>query len=326
MRRYNDSNPLVPPLPRYPGLHLSLSRRIPLISLKYVLAVANHLNFQHAADALGVSQSSVSTRVRQLEDDLGITLFERRHRGVRLTEVGRRFATEIALGIQHLDHAVVTAGAILSGTTGRLSIGSHASIGGGFFAELRKCYRERWSGIELVTTEGATVETIRQVRDGSLDITFVLGPFEALDCHSLFVWSEAVFIAMPVAHKLADRLSLLWEDLAQELFIVRQGGAGPQVAEHVAHRISERDKVPHIIVHDVGRDTILHMVAAGEGITLVSEATTLVPLPGVVYRAIADEPLEARFYAVWSPHNSSPALRKLLDLAKTMSHAKRKHR
>lgn len=62
-----------------------LGSRIPLVSLIHALAVAEHLNFRHAAFTLGVSQSSASTRIKQLEQDLGTPLFERRHRGVRLT-------------------------------------------------------------------------------------------------------------------------------------------------------------------------------------------------------------------------------------------------
>lgn len=86
------------------------SGRIPLVSLVQVLAVAEYLNFRHAANRMGVSQSSVSTRIKTLEDDLGILLFERRHRGVRLTDAGRRFVTEVSVGIGHIDHAIQTAG------------------------------------------------------------------------------------------------------------------------------------------------------------------------------------------------------------------------
>ena len=66
------------------GVPTSLGSRIPLVSLIQTLAVAEYLNIRHAANALGVSQSSVSVRVKMLEDDLGILLFERHARGVRL--------------------------------------------------------------------------------------------------------------------------------------------------------------------------------------------------------------------------------------------------
>jgi GST-like protein len=87
-----------------------------LVALLQALAVAEHLNFRRAAAALSVSQSSVSLRVKQLEEYLGILLFERRHRGVRLTEAGRHFLEQVAVGIEHLDYAVKTAGMFESGS------------------------------------------------------------------------------------------------------------------------------------------------------------------------------------------------------------------
>lgn len=82
---------------------------VPMASLIQTLAVAEYLNFRHAANALGVAQSSVSARVKALEEDLGILLFERHARGVRLTEAGRHFVERIAIGVDQLDHAVKTA-------------------------------------------------------------------------------------------------------------------------------------------------------------------------------------------------------------------------
>ena len=83
-----------------------LGTRIPMASLVQAMAVAEHRSFTHAAAALGITQSSVSMRVRALEDELGLLLFERRPRGVRLTDAGRRFINEIAAGIGQLDYAM----------------------------------------------------------------------------------------------------------------------------------------------------------------------------------------------------------------------------
>lgn len=99
-----------------------------MMTLVHTLAVAEYLNFRHAANALGVAQSSVSARVKALEEDLGIVLFERHARGVRLTEAGRHFVERIAAGIDQLDHAVKTAGMAAAGESGRLRIGIHALI------------------------------------------------------------------------------------------------------------------------------------------------------------------------------------------------------
>jgi DNA-binding transcriptional LysR family regulator len=94
-----------------------------MASLIQTLAVAEYLNFRHAANALGIAQSSISARVKTLEKDLGILLFERHARGVRLTEAGRSFVASVSAGIDQLDHAVKTAGALARGEEGCLRIG-----------------------------------------------------------------------------------------------------------------------------------------------------------------------------------------------------------
>ena len=104
-----------------------------------VAHVAEPLNFRHAANALGVSLSSVSARVKTLEEDLGVPLFERHARGVRLTEAGRRFVEHVAAGVDQLDHAVKTADMAASGECGRLRIRVHALIPGSFLAALTAC-------------------------------------------------------------------------------------------------------------------------------------------------------------------------------------------
>lgn len=296
-----------------------LGSRIPMASLIQTLTVAEYLNFRHAANRLGVSQSSVSTRIKMLEDELGILLFERRHRGVRLTDAGRLFVAEIAAGIEHLDHAIKTAGVIANGTVGRLGIGLHSSIAAGFLADLRCLYREAYPDVEQSVVEGLSSETTSQVREGKLDIAFIMGAVDAPDCHSRRLWNETFVIALPVQHRLAVLDSILWSDLAPGAFLVRQGGAGPQLRDHIVRRLSEREKTPHLRRCDVGRDTLMHMVAAGEGIALTTEAASHVPFPGVVFRQIADETERAKFSAVWSPHNRSQALKNLLDLAAEMS-------
>jgi DNA-binding transcriptional LysR family regulator len=81
-----------------------------MTSLIQALAVAEHLSFHRAAHALGTSQSSVSARMTALEEDLGVLLFERNTRGVRLTSTGKVFIEQVTAGINQIDYAVRTAG------------------------------------------------------------------------------------------------------------------------------------------------------------------------------------------------------------------------
>lgn len=300
-----------------------LGTRISLSALIQTLAVAEHLNFRHAANALGVAQSSVSARVKALEEDLGVLLFERHARGVRITEAGRNFVKQVTTGIDQLDHAVRTAGMVARSEQGSLRIGIHALVPGSFLASLLECYRERYPGIEVEIAESTARDSVMQLRTDRLDVTFVAGSLEFPDCHSRQMWSERLLAALPASHPLADRASVAWADLASETFIVRHGGTGPQVHDHIVMRLASKCANLSILRFDVERGTLLSMVAQGYGVTFVGEATSPMLAPGVTFRPILDEPEPFAFSAIWSPHNRSPALRSLLDLASEMSRSAR---
>lgn len=295
-----------------------LGGRVPMAALIQTCAVAEHLNFRHAAKALGVSLSSVSARVKTLEGDLGILLFERHARGVRLTEAGRHFVELVAAGVDQLDHAVKTAGALARGEEGCLRIGLHVPPLSGFLADLLARHHEQHPRIGIDVTEGRSADIMQLVREGQLDIVFVIGAPKAEDCHSRLLWSEALTAVIPADHPLANCSAITWTDLTAETFLVRYGGTGPQAHDHVTRRIAELGHHPRILRWDVGRETLFHMVAQGWGVTITTESVASVPVSGLVFRPIADESERAEFYAAWSPYNRSQALRNLLDLAEQM--------
>lgn len=251
-----------------------LGSHIPMASLMQTLAVAEYLNFRHAANALGVAQSSVSARVKALEENLGILLFERHARGVRLTGAGRHFVERVAAGVDQLDHAVKTAGMAAAGECGRLRIGIHALIPRSFLADLIGQYRENHPGIEVEITEGTARDAVMQLRADRLDVAFVAGTPELPDCHTRSIWTESLVAVLPDRHRVAGELAITWADLVGETFLVRYGGTGPQVHDHIVLRLAGRWPAPSILRFDVGRDTLLAMVGQGFGITIVGAASS----------------------------------------------------
>jgi DNA-binding transcriptional LysR family regulator len=300
-----------------------LGSRITLTALMQTLAVAEYLNFRHAANALGVSQSSVSERIKALEDTFGIPLFERHARGVKLTETGRYFVEQVTTGVAQLDHAVKTIGMMARGDRGRLRLGVHALIPGSFLAEVVGQYHAQYPDIDVEISEGTASEVVSQLRADRLDVAFVAGTPEFPDCHSTSIWTEPLVVALPASHPLADRNGVTWADLAGEAFLVRHGGTGPQVHDHILLRLAGHWLSPSILRFAIERSSLLSMIAQGYGVTIAGDAHTLIRPPGVVFLPFLDEPEPVPFSAVWSPHNRSPALRNLLDLANQMSRAAR---
>lgn len=295
-----------------------LGGRIPMASLIQTLAVAEYLNFRHAANALGVAQSSISARVRMLEEDLGVLLFERHTRGVRLTEAGRAFVEQISSGIDQINHAVKAAGIAAAGERGRLRIGIHGLIPGSFLDGLLTRFRLERPAIVMEIVEGSARETMAHLRARRIDVAFLVGTFDLPDCHSRPIWTEPLMVAMAEGHWLAERSCVTWDDLAGETFLVRHGGTGPQVHDHIVLRLAGRWPPPNVQRFLVERGTLLSMVAQGFGVTLLGAASQLSPTAGVALLPITDEPAPIVFSAIWSPFDQSQTLRNLLDLAGKM--------
>lgn len=294
-----------------------LGTRIPLVSLIQLLAVSEHLSFRRAALALGVSQSSVSTRIRRLEEDLDILIFERHPRGVKLTDVGRAFIAEVGQGIDRLEHAVKIAGTLARGEKGSLRISLHMPPGV-FLGNLFRCQARTYPSVEIEVMEHAAHEAVRLIREGRVDLAFIAGTHSIEDCHSRQFWSEMMVVGLPSNHVLVHRPKLTWEDVVEETFLLRIGGAGPQMRDHLAKRFAERGRTPNILRWDVGRETLFRMVAHGFGVVLTTETAASAGIPGIVFRTLDNEPDPVWFTAIWSPYNRSATLHNLLGLAAEM--------
>lgn len=298
-----------------------LRARVPLASLIQVLAVAEHLSFRNAASALGTSQSSVSTRVKALEEDLGILLFERNTRGVRLTDAGRQFVTRVTAGIDELDHAVKAATMAAHGERGRLCIGIQSLPPHSFLMKLIAQYREFYPTVNVEIRESTARDALMYLRAGKIDVAFLAGAPDLPDCHSRQIWSEPLLVVLSDQHPLAQRKEINWPELAQETFLVRHHGTGPQVYDHILLRFAGRWPRPSIIRCHVERCTLLLMVGQGFGVTIVGAATSFLPTPGCVFLPIADEPEPFPYSAIWSPYKRDAALHNLLYLADEMGRA-----
>jgi DNA-binding transcriptional LysR family regulator len=286
------------------------------------VAVAEHRSFRHAAGTLGLGPSSLSARIKRLEQELGVTLFDRNTRGVRITQTGERFVERITDAIERIELAVEEVGRDASGEQGSLRIGLHHLTPDGFLDQLLARYRADHPGIAVELGEGAARETIAALRAGRIDVAFIVNMPDLPDCHSRPIWSETLWAALPQGHRLARQSGVVWADLADENFLVRNGGTGPQLHDYLVQRLGH-GPTPRVQWREVERATLLSMVARNFGVTVVGAATTPPPpVPGVVFLPVTDEAEPAIFSAIWSPHNRTMPLRDLFALADKMKTAK----
>ena len=146
-----------------------------LRDLQIFVAVAEAGGFRRAAQHLALDGSAVSRRVSVLEDELGVSLFERTRAGVRLTGAGRRFLADIRLVISHLEAAVRTASAAGYVGEGVVKIGIVASVSSSFPNRLIRTFKAGFPAVVLDIVEGSVGEHVADISERTLDVAFVMG-------------------------------------------------------------------------------------------------------------------------------------------------------
>lgn len=295
------------------------SPKIDLVSIAQALVVAEHMSFSAAASALGVRQSGVSKRVRLLEENLGVALFERRPRGVRTTLAGDTFLGHARAIILQLDNAVASARQAGRGERGLLRIGVFTSLAGGFLRELLQEFRRVHPDVYVDVRAGERRVHIADVRRHALDAVIATGNGQVTGCDIAELWRERVHVALPADHRLADHAVLHWSDIRDEHFIVTEDPPGPEVHDYVVRRVTDYSNYPSVERRSVDQDMLMSMVGMGFGISLVSEGWIALGIPGVVMRPLVEEADIVPFSVIWSPDNDNPVLRRFISVAHVMA-------
>lgn len=297
---------------------------IELRHLRYLIAAARCGSFRKAATELGVRVSSMSRRIRDLEDEIGATLFIRHRSGVRLTQAGEIFLWRAQSAIGQLSSAERDVGAIGRGEHGAVRVGVSTSMASDFLAMLMKVFSAEYSGVQLDFFEGSPTEQIQAIRSHGIDVAFMLGSPKLKYCETVDLWTEEVVIVMPHGDPLADLGQVTWKDLRGRHFIVSEAWPGPEVHDFLVRHLGELGSRPSIEFQSVYQDTLMQIVASGRGLTLTSGSKVAMRFPGVAYRYLTGEVLP--YSAVWSAENRNPAFHQLLSVARELTFSRRVER
>ncbi|MFC5386818.1 LysR family transcriptional regulator [Aquamicrobium segne] len=307
---------------RWPAEGLPFDMR----ALRYVLAAAEQTSFSRAASALGVKVSSISRHVRNFEDALGISLFERSSSGVRLTDAGSKFLDDIIPVLQMAEVVFQRASAAGRVEEGTVRVGIITTLAGGFLRHLIASYRRCYPGIKLDIQDGGRRDHLHAIRSRQLDVAFFTGNASLAGCDVEEFWSERVHVAMPVNHPLTGGERLDWPQLRDERFIVSTMEPGPEVHDYIVRRVADYSTYPDVSYLHVTEETLMHMVAIGEGVTLVSEGWTSMAHADLALRPLTAAEDIVPFSAVWSPASDNPALRRFLSFARELATSQRSNR
>jgi LysR family hydrogen peroxide-inducible transcriptional activator len=249
-----------------------------LRDLRYLVALADHKHFGRAAEASFVSQPTLSTQIRKLEEELGVSLVERAPRRVMLTPVGREIAERARRIVADVAQMSEVARRSRDPEAGSVRLGVFPTLAPYLLPHVLPGVRARFPRLELLLVEEKTDAILARLRDGRLDAGILALPVHDDQLHVEPLFEEPFVLAVPQAHRLATRdAPLVLADLDHEpLLLLEEGHCLRDQALDVCRLAgaNERDGF-----RATSLETLRQMVAAGVGSTLLPLLAVQPPVP-----------------------------------------------
>ncbi|MHB8912166.1 MAG: LysR substrate-binding domain-containing protein [Lysobacter sp.] len=284
-----------------------------LRDLKYLIALADHRHFGRAAAASFVSQPTLSTQIRKLEDELGVSLVERAPRRVMLTPIGRDIAERARKVIAEVEQMAEIARRSQDPEAGTVRLGLFPTLAPYLLPHVLPGLRARFPRLELLLVEEKTDAILARLRDGRLDAALLALPIHDDQLQVEFLFDEPFLLAVPQKHVLADRGSLELHDLDdQHLLLLEEGHCLRDQALDVCRMAGadERDGF-----RATSLETLRQMVASGVGITLLPMLAVQPPVPvspDIALLPFRDDAPHRRIAMVWRRSSAMAAFLQLL--------------
>ena len=291
-----------------------------LRDLKYLVALAEHRHFGKAAAACFVSQPTLSTQIRKLEDELGVSLVERAPRKVMLTPAGHDAAARARVIVAEVEQMKEAARRSRDPEAGAVRLGIFPTLGPYLLPHVIPRIRERFPQLELLLVEEKSDVLLARLREGKLDAALLALPVLDDQLHTECLFEEPFLLAVSAQHPLAGRKRLDVQELsAQRLLLLEDGHCLRDQALEVCRLFGANEKSEF---RATSLETLRQMVAADVGITLLPTLSVKPPVPRSdnirLLDLIGDNPPSRRIAMAW--RRSSAMSGFLLQLADQFKH------
>lgn len=290
--------------------------------LRYFVAAAEEENFHRASERLHVTQPALSRRIRDLEAELDVALFERKQRRVTLTDAGRAYFEDAKHTLQMLDQAADRARRVAQGESGNLSIGINDSVvRHPIVPRALQTFAERFRDVGLKLDSRVRPSMVEAVVQGHLDAAFLYSrPATDPALEHVAIASDRYLIALPSKHPLAERSDLRLANLQGEDFLWLRRETAPSLHDEVIAACRAGGLTPRITQHVTSEGTRLQLVAAGMGLTFVTSSWHE-EMPGVVIRPIIDFDATLHLDLAWRRDKETPVLRRFVEVVVELTKA-----
>jgi len=263
-----------------------------------------------AAERLHVTQPTLSRQIAALERAVGVPLFDRSRRSLALTPAGSVFAEGARDLVRRASALVESAQQAHRGELGVLRIGFVQSATFAALPSMVRAFRAAWPSVRVEVTAMTTLRQVAALADDSLDVGLLRPPVRG-DLSLRTLSRDPLVVALPGGHRLSRRRQVSLADLADESFVLYGRSSGPAVHDTIVGFCRDAGFSPRIVQEAVDVQTIVALVAANIGVSLL-----IAPTPrteSVVFLPLAEDLPPWEMALAWSPGNQSPVLARLLE-------------
>jgi LysR family hydrogen peroxide-inducible transcriptional activator len=241
-----------------------------LQDLRYLVALAEHRHFGRAAEACHVSQPTLSSQIRKLEEELGVTLLERTNKRVDLTPVGSQILTHAQEALAQAAQMEAVARAARDPLVGPLKLGVIPTLAPYLMPMILKPLRQTYPGLVIELWEDQTRALIDGLRNHRLDAALLATAPDAPEITEIALFDEPLLAALPVVHKLAHSKVVDEKSLARELLVLADGHClSNQALAACGTKPGTVRSALQSSMQAATLETLVNLVAAGYGATLV---------------------------------------------------------
>ena len=286
--------------------------------LRYFVAVAETENVTRAATKLHVSQPALSRQIRDLEDEIGFPLLERRAKSVRLTEAGRTFLTEARAVLQRAEEAVAAARAKAGGMSGEIQVGYAPSLTVQILPQALRIFQAECPNVRVVLHDLSTEEMLAQLGAKKLHVALTVRPpakqLRGLEIEELARY--AMRVALAPQHPLAKAKLISLEQVSREPLIAYSRKDYPEYHAMLARLFAAVGSKPRIAAeHDSGT-SLVAAVESGRGVAIVPQCLACMVGARLKLLPLRDGPPPVPVAAIWCRDNRTEMVKKFVAAAR----------
>jgi DNA-binding transcriptional LysR family regulator len=284
--------------------------------LRAFVAVGEELHFGRAAQRLHVAQPPLSQLIKGLERELGVELFTRTTRQVKLTPTGKVFLEYVRSALDAVDRARESVRRAGRGEIGQIRVGFTGLTTCRVLPVVARAYRERFPQVRLdLHTAMFSGEQVQGLLDGVIDVGFIRIGVSTPKLESRVLEDDPIVLVLSESHPLTSHESIRLADLAAERFVSYPSRRGSSLRDAVVIACTAAGFTPQVVQEAPDTHTIMSLVGADVGVALLPGSVADLHMEGVVYRPVSDPTPQVPLAMAWRRGDDSPVLAGFLRVA-----------